>query len=490
MGHFFFYTITIILLHDQFSLSIISDNSKCIQNDDYCDCGDEEITSSACSMFSSKKFTCANTQYITQSLPLSRVGDRICDCCDGSDEKAGVCRDSCQSLGATVNAIKAAEEKKKAAGLQRKVDIVKAASAQYEVIRKRYQNRDSMMQDTMKLIEDHKEKLKQEELIEQNELHEMILTAQKKFDESFYSTSTSTAASPESPILDRPSLISSIGAMALLGGEGLVEIITNTARNKYELPGPFPDDTEALYLCMQNMITSSTVSSEVLEDGTISTTSSQVMNQNVQKMIAALALERLTEVTLKEIFPNAVAYVLNKGLLTMSFEFAGLPDTLIPNNIPESPDSIKKRGHKRLAAENLRTKIKQLEDDLQLQQQDIEKNENILNIHFGENNMFYAYYNKCFDYRDKEYKYSVCPFGNAKQDQTLLGKYEGFTTTNTGELAMKFSQGDPCLTLASRPQRELLFILTCSEDQRVVEVSEPTVCSYAAVFNTPLACVA
>lgn len=476
---FFAVTFFLILQYHQLSSSIIFDATNCVPDDDFCDCGDDEIHSSACSMYSSKDFTCEDTRYVTQTLPLSRIGDRICDCCDGSDEQAGLCQNTCESFVASFKAMKAAEEKNKAAGLKRKEDIVKAASVQYEAVRKRLKNREVMMSETVQLIDEYKSKLKQEELIEERELLEMILAAQQRFADGFY------LSNKPDVILDRKSLISAIGSMALLGGESLVEIIIDHARNKYELPGPFPDDTEALYLCMQNMITTPTIATEVLEDGTITT---PLMNQNVPKMITALALERLTEKTLKEIFPHAVTYVLDKGLLTMSFEFAGLPESLIPNNIPESPDSIKKRGHKRLAAENIRVKLKEMEGDLTLIQKEIEKNENILKAYFGENNMFYAYYHKCFDYRDNEYKYSICPYGEAKQDQTLLGKYDGLTTTNLGELAMKFSQGDRCLTLPTRPQRELLFIMKCSEDQRVIEVSEPSVCSYAAIFYSPLAC--
>ncbi len=41
-------------------------------------------------------FECANRGHRSVRLPSSRVGDGVCDCCDGSDEPAGSCRASCE----------------------------------------------------------------------------------------------------------------------------------------------------------------------------------------------------------------------------------------------------------------------------------------------------------------------------------------------------------------------------------------------------------
>lgn len=55
-------------------------------NDDYCDCtdGSDEPGTSACQ--GNKRFFCAHTGKMKQSVWSTVVNDGICDCCDGSDE--------------------------------------------------------------------------------------------------------------------------------------------------------------------------------------------------------------------------------------------------------------------------------------------------------------------------------------------------------------------------------------------------------------------
>lgn len=41
-------------------------------------------------------FECANRGHRSSRLPSSRVGDGVCDCCDGSDEPEGACEAVCE----------------------------------------------------------------------------------------------------------------------------------------------------------------------------------------------------------------------------------------------------------------------------------------------------------------------------------------------------------------------------------------------------------
>jgi hypothetical protein len=78
-------------------------------NDNYCDCGTDEPGTSACSLFTQSlsttqdggavaSFQCVTELPIPQLVYLSRVGDGICDCCDGSDEPNGTtfCANTCE----------------------------------------------------------------------------------------------------------------------------------------------------------------------------------------------------------------------------------------------------------------------------------------------------------------------------------------------------------------------------------------------------------
>ena len=53
------------------------------------------------------RFYCANKGHRPLTLNASSVDDGVCDCCDGSDEPAGACRDTCAASGAA--ALAAAE---------------------------------------------------------------------------------------------------------------------------------------------------------------------------------------------------------------------------------------------------------------------------------------------------------------------------------------------------------------------------------------------
>ncbi|KAF7331712.1 hypothetical protein MKEN_00051000 [Mycena kentingensis (nom. inval.)] len=80
------------------------DGSKSIPwdfvNDDACDCpdGSDEPGTSACA---NSTFYCQNAGHIGASIPSSRVNDGLCEptCCDGSDERPGVCPNACKEIG-------------------------------------------------------------------------------------------------------------------------------------------------------------------------------------------------------------------------------------------------------------------------------------------------------------------------------------------------------------------------------------------------------
>eukprot|EP00965_Chrysotila_dentata_P065481 2170177-Pleurochrysis_carterae.AAC.4 len=77
-------------------------------DDDYCDCSDgsDEPGTSACAGVGSIEkgskskglatFRCANKPHQPSFIYASRVGDGVCDCCDGSDELAtpGMCENT------------------------------------------------------------------------------------------------------------------------------------------------------------------------------------------------------------------------------------------------------------------------------------------------------------------------------------------------------------------------------------------------------------
>jgi protein kinase C substrate 80K-H len=76
-------------------------------NDDYCDCDDgtDEPGTNACALLTGPAFSgqpaplfrCKDTKgYEPFNVPSHMFGDGVCDCCDGSDEPGGGCKDLCK----------------------------------------------------------------------------------------------------------------------------------------------------------------------------------------------------------------------------------------------------------------------------------------------------------------------------------------------------------------------------------------------------------
>lgn len=112
-------------------------NSIFQQNDGYCDdriTGSDEQNSSACSFFvradvtTKSIFKCAKSVSLDGTMiPLSRVQDGVCDCCDGSDERDSpfpiVCEDLCGDAELAAKHAALVWHRNVQAGLRAKRDI-------------------------------------------------------------------------------------------------------------------------------------------------------------------------------------------------------------------------------------------------------------------------------------------------------------------------------------------------------------------------------
>ena len=93
----------------------------------------------------------------------------------------------------------------------------------------------------------------------------------------------------------------------------------------------------------------------------------------------------------------------------------------------------------------------------------------------------------CFDQKIEKYVYKACPFGEAKQDNTQLGRNsEGVRIDADGKtMTLKFADGDACW---NGPKRSLTLTLKCGDKERLAAIEEPSRCEYVGVFYVPAAC--
>lgn len=101
---------------------------------------------------------------------------------------------------------------------------------------------------------------------------------------------------------------------------------------------------------------------------------------------------------------------------------------------------------------------------------------------------------KCFDYISNNYKYRFCPYQNITQrEQTyrwnsfhgVLGVWKSWEIENGTFDSMLMAHGDIC---QGNLDREIKVKLICGDDERVLSVSEPSMCRYQMLFQTRFAC--
>eukprot|EP00439_Symbiodinium_sp_Y106_P034266 s2514_g4.t1 len=88
---------------------------------------------------------------------------------------------------------------------------------------------------------------------------------------------------------------------------------------------------------------------------------------------------------------------------------------------------------------------------------------------------------KCLEHKTSEYTYKLCFFKDAKQSFTRLGTWSGFTSSSEA----LFKDGDMCY---GGPARTLKVLFECGAEEEVVEVSEPSRCTYQALVRHAGAC--
>lgn len=370
-----------------------------------------------------------------------------------------------------------------------------------------------------------------------------------------------------------------IAALTLYGREAAVEKLMSSLEGKYTLPGPDPDDTEAIMIAMSleeseadlaaskalavaaevsvgqfepvdsspQAAPTASMSATVSEGGStvrvISSVSASGLTEvapaglqhlgQVEDMVLALSLRRVDASVLLSLLPAALKRVLEyrEDALISALHAIGLPAPLVQQLFLAASqmhragilgsDSVNGGETLKLAIEEVRARIDKLHKDA-------EEAQYVERINFGKNNELFALWGQCFELKDKEYRYEVCPFKQAKQDAVLLGNHykanyrkiprdesDPFSSA-ARVIDLVFTGGQTCWGVASNPQRSFVLVLECDaranadgedpvsdadavaggssvkvgsgSESQLVDLTEPEPCSYTARLLTPLAC--
>ena len=282
----FAWIIVYILNTDKKSATALEESSHCVFNDNYCDCGHDELLSSAYSYHSSGRlFQCDDNQYFNQSLFLSRVGDGVCDCCDGSDETLSnnliSCPNICAEIGLLLQLEVAARKEMKENGASERNAIIHNEEVKRRKMKMGYQKAKKAIAENRKVIKEYQLQLIGEEELESREFDRMSLLVESSFRQSLLRLSVEK-------------IRRLLAVITLLIGDEGVESILLECDDMYEFDGPEPNDLSAFAL-----VTASTCRAHIIEadkeasiQNTFSTT--EIPTATIDSMIIALSLNRLS----------------------------------------------------------------------------------------------------------------------------------------------------------------------------------------------------
>ncbi len=319
----------------------------------------------------------------------------------------------------------------------------------------------------------------------------------------------------------RPVLERLLSALVLRGKEEVGAAVLQASKGRYLSAGEDPDDAQTLLLALETTADNDvSVGLYTMQAGKLQPPGPghkyDVMHlrdyvrlsaDSISLMTEALALARLDQAGLLHALSTALIEATPLRTLVVSLVDAGFVDLSTntdselhravelaaqfpptPKEIQEAPESerdLQLEGLERAAEEARKEKSKLKERS--------KASEEALRFDYGADDYLFALYGKCGTTYDKAYRYSVCPFRQAQQDQTSVGSYEKVeirtnAQTLDPELWMLFTRGAYCH--ATRRPREMHVRLECSDSDRLTlsGVSEYDVCVYQGVLHTPLAC--
>ncbi|KAF9901996.1 hypothetical protein EC991_005433 [Linnemannia zychae] len=453
-------------------------------NDDYCDCSDgsDEPGTSACG---TGTYYCANIGHTPSSIKTSRVNDGVCDeeCCDGSDEYDGQthCPNVCSEVGA-----KAREEYDRVQSIQNEGARLRRGLIKYGKATKISLNKE------LEALKDQVDEVKGA-LAEAKDKLDAANAAQDAYLEGSKNEREAVRKQQLEPLIQeqtkRLNYAIEIKDMLKLTLQNLKE---NHNKNYHDLAvkGTVSGFDEYIESRMEEK------TGETAQDET-TISSDRQFDELVDKTSFALRdigtlydlLEGMKRDYNTEYNDEAVLAAVK---ITDDFEvtwdsskqdFVDVDPLVLPEELPlDTPEAEKFKEETDLAQDAFNDAAEK-ESKVQDGIRDIERK---LGMDLGHDETFAQLVDECFDFKDTEYTYSICLFGDANQrsqSTTHLGKFSGWEGDNY-DMQM-YTGGTKCW---NGPERSVKLIMTCGTTTEIVSVTEPEKCEYLFKLQTPAVC--
>jgi len=526
------------------------DGSKTIPiawvNDDYCDCkdGTDEPGTSACW---NGRFYCANVGHIPQIVPSSRVNDGLCDCCDGSDEwlngvslqrergatgsvptatalqlpATAACTNRCleehqQFVIQYINALRDAED-----GWHTRAQWIATYEAQLIHSQGRIQQLqnelDTLNSKIQRLEEAERELTREHDGVHERIKERLLASELEKEHDQKHDGNEHADMIEETAEAERDAEESGHGAVESASGEEVAgtpsdeHIRRDAVESQSSVDTPTPSSrpiatsspstsppplspaqlrrhrpVHSPYTNRPESASSPLAPSENVSEPTDKSNDTEKKKREEEEKRIRERDERIKQLVdqhpditrLQEEYtafgPTLLSLLLNP-LRTLYDLLRNLFVQIV--RVPRSEKS--KLEESLRAAREARDKVKNELDELKT----------FVTLDLGPRGEFYGLYKTSLTFETKEYTYELLPFDKVLQKSkgttahsTNLGRWEGW---EAGYTVMKFGSGDHCW---NGPHRSVRIEVSCGRENQILEVKEPSKCTYTMRLRTPAKC--
>ena len=418
------------------------------RNDNYCDCpatSEDETETSACAPVG--RFKCRDRNVY---FPTSRVGDGVCDCCDGSDEPAGVCQNTCEELDRIERQRQQEIEEQKRRGVNGFMELYKKAK-QSCIDNKKSEQELEQAKDTQA----EQSPVTRKELRAAERLRD-VLTKQYEAD-------------------IRKSRIEAL-QVSKLSREDLEDVLVELATDSNL-------GTKLERLLSSRLSCASKESDDNVEEEEDDNDDEDGEQEEENDAPEEDIIGEEDGPYGEEPDPSKTKKSISTTTTDDKEEDEEEEDCepIWTEAVPPAPTELETA---RAKARELREKWDSLNDG-----EDSGDNNGFVDekeIDFGPVQVWRGLYKECFTLKKDKYTYQICVFGEFTQDHIRLGKFTRWGRENDYS-EMMYEGGEKCYSPAI--PRSIKVKIECGESTELVDVFEPSTCVYEALFKTPAACV-
>ena len=155
---------------------------------------------------------------------------------------------------------------------------------------------------------------------------------------------------------------------------------------------------------------------------------------------------------------------------------------------PEMDEETKKLIEVAREAREKHKEQEKISKDVEREKSDLQQD---IDLDFGPEREFQHLLKQCFDFQQKEYTYTFCPFDKGAQkpksgSEISLGRWGEWSGPPDNKYSqMKLTKGQRCW---NGPDRSLTINFECGQEDKVLSTSEPSMCEYVMQFSTPARC--